>query len=69
MDLQDLVAGFFEPSLLTGVIYGIPVMLLLRKAGLNENYAFMASFPVGVMVMLWVVALAQPPRTEEGVVS
>ena len=63
-ELNEVLASFFSTSFVSGVLYGVPAMMFLRRANMNENIAFLAVVPVGAVVLLWVLAFRSQQRPE-----
>jgi uncharacterized membrane protein len=60
----ELLAALFTTSFLSGLVYGVPAMMFLRKAGMNQNVAFLAVMPAGAIILLWSVAFRKDDKFE-----
>ena len=52
--------------LLGAVLLVVPMWLILPRAGLSSYWAFCALIPLGVVVLLWVLALRRWPGDPVG---
>jgi len=52
------LSDFLVPSMVMGLLVIIPALRLLKRVGMSWTWALLSFIPVGLIVMVWVVAFA-----------
>jgi hypothetical protein len=52
------LSDFLVPSMVMGLLVIIPALRLLKRVGISWAWALLSFIPVGLIVMVWVVAFA-----------
>src|SRR5262245_46222528 len=52
------LSDFLVPSMVMGLLVIIPALRLLKRVGMSWAWALLSFIPVGLIVMVWVVAFA-----------
>jgi hypothetical protein len=58
--------GAFVPYLIFVTLTAIPAVTLLKRVGMSTAWAFFSLVPIGILIILWVVAYHRWPASEAG---
>ena len=64
MDMN--IFGGFIPLLITLIVAGVPIAVILKKAGYSQWLVILAFIPLVNLVALWVFAFANWPALQRG---